>query len=1065
MHFPQSLVAQSEARMIANNDNQYLVPTSGNPLRGLIQDHVVAGVWMTNKDTFINRENYYQIIYGALRPEGNYSGHGRVLTVPPAIWKPCPMWTGKQLISTILKNITPADATGLSLHSTSKVRGKSWGIHDAEESVMFFESDLLCGVIDKSQIGASPYGLVHSVYDLYGAEIAGKLLGILSRLFTKFLQHRAFTCRMDDLLLTRRGDELRSRLISETTQRGIRATLSTIGLSEMEAKTSQGMIDVESRLQEVLRDDMKMAALDNAYNGETSSLQTAINNQCLPAGLSKPFPWNNMQMMTASGAKGTLVNASQISCLLGQQALEGRRVPVMVSGKTLPSFRAFETAPRAGGFVAQRFLTGIRPQEYYFHCMAGREGLIDTAVKTSRSGYLQRCLIKHLEGIRVHYDHTVRNSDSSILQFRYGDDSLDVTKQKHLQQFNFSVMNRCSLIQLFKPTEVVNKIDCTTAIDYNDKLMKALKKGNLPLPEPTLSLYSPSRYLGSMSEKFAMEVEDYQLKNPLRILKSKSKFRKQWPSFIKTEELVSMQLFNSLMHVRFMRGLVEPGEAVGLLASQGVGEPSTQMTLNTFHFAGHGAANVTLGIPRLREIVMTASTNIKTPTMKFPIRPGVSDDEFARFIKRTARLYLSQVVDEVVVQERLTRAGNNQLLKVYDIRIQLYPADEYCAEYSIKVETVFKSIVRMFVPTLDRAIRRELKTRESDLKNQLAEIGKGKSSASSRANGDASGEADSEDEHPDLPARRVDEADIEDGDAYDEKRARQRDELDYDQDVRDCDSETDAINDEKLREMTGVLKVDEVGDTDDDDASLSMADTEEARDLEALEIHQANAEELANEVHQSSKFVTSVKFDKFGGYCELQMKFPSNVPKLLLVGMIEECCRKAVIQEIKGITRTLVSKSDDSHKGQQSMRRYGLTEGSNLIAAWDFGKGIIELDELYSNDINSMLKTYGVEAARSSIIKEISSVFKVYGISVDYRHLTIIADYMTSEGRYKPFNRSGLLNNVSPFLKASFETTANILTDATIFGDFDNLLNPSASIVLGQPPMSGTNSFDLLVKT
>ncbi len=96
-------------------------------------------------------------------------------------------------------------------------------------------------------------------------------------------------------------------------------------------------------------------------------------------------------------------------------------MPLMVSGKSLPSFRPFETSARAGGFVSGRFLTGIRPQEYFFHCMAGREGLIDTAVKTSRSGYLQRCLIKHLEGVHIQYDNTVRNADGSILQFNYGE--------------------------------------------------------------------------------------------------------------------------------------------------------------------------------------------------------------------------------------------------------------------------------------------------------------------------------------------------------------------------------------------------------------------------------------------------------------------------------------------------------------------------------------------------------------------------------------------------------------------------------------------------------------------
>jgi DNA-directed RNA polymerase I subunit RPA1 len=98
------------------------------------------------------------------------------------------------------------------------------------------------------------------------------------------------------------------------------------------------------------------------------------------------------------------VNQSMVSCALGQQALEGRRVPRLSSGRTLPSFAPYDPNPRADGFIMDRFLTGIRPQEYYFHCMAGREGLVDTAVKTSRSGYLQRCLVKHLEELKVCYD-------------------------------------------------------------------------------------------------------------------------------------------------------------------------------------------------------------------------------------------------------------------------------------------------------------------------------------------------------------------------------------------------------------------------------------------------------------------------------------------------------------------------------------------------------------------------------------------------------------------------------------------------------------------------------------
>jgi len=113
----------------------------------------------------------------------------------------------------------------------------------------------------------------------------------------------------------------------------------------------------------------------------------------------------------------------------------------MATGRTLPCFLPYDPNPRAGGFISDRFLSGLRPAEFFFHCMAGREGLIDTAVKTSRSGYLQRCLMKHLEGLKVAYDYTVRDADSSIIQFYYGEDSIDPNKVKYLEKFRFLAEN------------------------------------------------------------------------------------------------------------------------------------------------------------------------------------------------------------------------------------------------------------------------------------------------------------------------------------------------------------------------------------------------------------------------------------------------------------------------------------------------------------------------------------------------------------------------------------------------------------------------------------------------
>ncbi|GAA5929576.1 DNA-directed RNA polymerase I core subunit RPA190 [Sporobolomyces koalae] len=1053
MHFPQSLIAQAEARLIANTDNQYLVPTSGNPLRGLIQDHVVSGVWLTNKDTFFTREQYYQLIYGALRPEENYTGEGTVKTVPPAIWKPKPMWTGKQIFTTLLKNIQPSSMAGIHFSSKGKVPSSAWGIFPEEGEVLVHDGDLLTGIIDKAQIGASPYGLVHSVFELYGPEVAGKLLSVLSRLLTKFLQSRAFSCRMDDLVLNAQGNADRRKMLTTVNKKGLDAALEYTGLASADRSDPATADDLRARLEEILRDDYKLAGLDATVEGETNQVTTQLIKQCLPNGLVKPFPHNNMQTMTVSGAKGSNVNASQISCLLGQQSLEGRRVPTMVSGKTLPSFKAFETAPRAGGFVAGRFLTGIRPQEYYFHCMAGREGLIDTAVKTSRSGYLQRCLIKHLEGLRVHYDHTVRNADHSVLQFHYGEDSLDVTKQKHLHQFEFAIKNMESIVARYNPREALTKVAAIEDVVGESAMKKALKHPEAN--DPLLSSLSPSTVAGAVSERYAQAIEDY-IKNPRQrlIRPKKKKHMEDWPGFIRRDQLVTQEHFRGLMHMRYMRSLVEPGEAVGLMASQGVGEPSTQMTLNTFHFAGHGAANVTLGIPRLREIVMTASQDIKTPTMNLPILENVTDTRLKTFCQSSTRLVLSQVLDDVTVVEKLspkTAETNYSRQKTYTVRLNLFPRVDYEAEYSIKPEQIVTGIAKNFVPMLDKAILKEIKQNDKEIKSQAGDMGKGRKEKSrggksSGADEDGGGEADAG-----VVGR--DEGEEIDGDADDERRKRQGDEeATYDED-EDEDNEDDA---EEALEAKFKEDDEDRESSDDDDSDAESEDEEIVAKRSKAQLVE-RIKTLERRVGESSRYINKLVFDKEEGeFCEFELEFSSQAHKLLLVGIVEEVCRNAVVHEVPGIARCFVAKAANANAAAQ---RNAVTEGVNLHALWNFGNGVVDLNRLSTNDVGAILRTYGVEAARSSIINEMSAVFSVYGIGVDYRHLTVIADYMTSEGGYKPFNRTGLSNNSSPFLKASFETTAGFVAEAALHGDFDNMVGPSARIVVGRTPESGTGAF------
>ncbi|KAH7916295.1 hypothetical protein BJ138DRAFT_1219726 [Hygrophoropsis aurantiaca] len=1046
IHFPQNQVARAEAMFIANTDNQYLVPTSGKPLRGLIQDHVVAGVWMTCQDAFFSREEYFQLLYGALRPEDEGYHLGRLVTLPPTIWKPRPVWTGKQIISTVLKNITPTYADGLNLDSKAKVPGHLWGKESKEDEVIFMDGELLCGILDKSAFGATDYGLVHSVYELFGADVAGKLLGILSRLFTKFLQHRAFTCRMDDLALTPDGDSKRTELLRKGRNLGTEGAIENFpSLSKLSKEDVPAALT--PLLEDVLRDDSKMAGLDVTVKTKLSGLTKSIADACMPHGLLRKFPHNHMQTMTLSGAKGSAVNAQQISCALGQQELEGRRVPVMVSGKTLPSFKSFETKAMAGGYVASRFLTGVKPQEFYFHCMAGREGLIDTAVKTSRSGYLQRCLIKHLEGIRVHYDHTVRGSDQSIYQFHYGGDGLDVTKQKHLYQFEFAARNEATLVNLYKPKNITGAVDDHLAGAH---MKKVLKRSNVrpdkttPAPReqfsPALNLYSPSRYLGSTSEKFAEAVDKYVNTNPHDLLKLKTTSTE---SVIKRRKpAMKAKYFRLLMNVKYMRSLVDPGEAVGLLASQGVGEPSTQMTLNTFHFAGHGAANVTLGIPRLREIVMTASQKPKTPSMTIDILSGVSQLDIDSFCKMASRLSLSQVVDTVTVKERLTAQGEARRTE-FVIDMAFFPAEEYKEEYGAVPLDILAAFGTKFPLILKKEIQNEMKKLDADLKAQINQLGKGKVTREG-----ANRDDDEQEDDEGVAAQNNgddDKSERGDGDADDAKRARQqKEQTSYESDEESESGEYDdaAIeaafaSDEKESEHEGEKKL-----------GHRRSLREESKMVEELFI-------------DNFKQATSFKFNAAG--CSITLEFPADFPKLLLVGIVERTCRKTIIREIPGITDCFSAVIKE--RGIEKTRL--TTNGSNFRGIWMFAgisdEGIIVEDTIYSNDIYAILKTYGVEMARAAILREIGGVFDAYKIDVDMRHLELIGDYMTFDGGYKPFNRKGLSTNPSPLLKASYETTAAFLSDATLYGDFDDLSTPSGNIVMGRPNLTGTGVFDIVM--
>ncbi|KAI8058444.1 hypothetical protein BDF22DRAFT_665808 [Syncephalis plumigaleata] len=1028
LHFPQNEIARAEAAMIAATDYQYLVPTDGSPLRGLIQDHVVAGVWMTKRDSFFTREEYQQVLYGALRPEDDALGSGRIILLPPAIMKPVPLWTGKQVISTLLKNLTYGHPP-FYLKSKAKVAARYWGRGSEEAQIVVHHGELVQGVLDKSQFGASAYGLVHTIFELYGPSFAGRLLSMLGRLFTKYLQSKAFTCRMDDLTLTPEGDAWRRDLMEQGKKDGPQATLGFIAKGGSPSSVANlANPEYKRRMEEVIRDDEKLQGLDAAMKTAMNQLTSSIISKCIPDGYSSN------------------VNVSQISCCLGQQELEGRRVPIMISGKSLPSFKPFDSNARAGGYIAGRFLTGIRPQEYFFHCMAGREGLIDTAVKTSRSGYLQRCLVKHLEGLKVQYDHTVRDSDGSVLQFQYGEDALDVTKQKHLQQFGFAASNYQALLHKINPGRALYALDTESAVKYAKRAAKHPEKY-----VPTLAVYSPSKYLGAVSEKFHQSLTKYIDANEDGLLHTKtsptSKIARKY------DQQITPSKFQALMRLKYLQSLVEPGESVGVLAAQSVGEPSTQMTLNTFHFAGFGAVKKChMGIPRLREIVMTAT---------------------AKFANDISRLTLADVMDEVQVTERLIKDDSGRRLKIYTVCLKMFTSQEYSQEYNVNAAAIARAIEVQFARKLDKRLMKQLRrpiTNDGfDDEQETLEQVFGTTKKSGKKSSKLGGHAGDEDDQDVVAQDNDSDTNADEQDATDAKMARLRKEMaTYDgpeeeevemneqssssEDDDDEDDEDDSEGDEtrtkqKKKKQTASNKNN--GEDEDEEMTNANKDgnTTASMSVEALE------EARGKRITGSSAFITQYRFDmEEGAWCELDLQFPSNTQKLLMVDIVQQVCRESVVREVANIQRGFQVPNESEN---DTSRRIS-TEGLNFHGMWE-RSDIIDVNSIYSNDIAAILRTYGVEAARSAIIREIAGVFDVYGIGVDLRHLSLIADYMTFEGGYKPFNRMGIDSNTSPFLKMSYEMTCKFLTQSTLFADQDALTSPAARIVVGR----GTGAFEL----
>lgn len=1009
-HFPQSHLGRSEAINITSSCYNYLSPRDGKPLTGLIQDYMVSGVLLTVRDRFFTVEKFNKLLYSAL-----VNPKQLIVCLPPTILKPTKLWTGKQLISTLIINSTPRGSVFLNMHGKSKVTEKLWPgstpVTDpnmSEDNILVRNGQLLRGIFDKNQLGSSPYGLIHVFHELYGGEYANKFLSVLGRACISLLQYSGFSMGVHDVVCTSSAMKARHKLLLKSRNSGERLLKAVF---ESKPDTS---LKEQFRKAHLAQEERKMMELDNQAKNIANNYQNLINQTCSGGCLVKPFPSNSLQLMIQSGSKGTPVNAMQISGLIGQVELEGLRPPLMISGRTLPCFEPYSSSLQSGGFIESNFLLGLKPFEYFFHCMAGREGLVDTAVKTSRSGYLQRCLIKHLEGVTVRYDYSVRDSDGSVIQFLYGDDGCDICSLQfaHDNKFEIFSMNRKQLENSLKPQAAFKHIDNTSALDHllNSQSKKKNRttfppKSNLscvkikdtrissvlnvPLP-PTLALFNPGHYYGAISELFYRSLINFTETDAGNTIVSGKYSSLKWQCNKKN--------FINLMLLKYMRCLCVPGEAVGVLTGQSIGEPSTQMTLNTFHFAGRGEMNVTLGIPRLRELFLAAGDNIKTPSISVLIKSCDSALKVANsLVLRMNPIPLSKLISSMDLLLKYDQQPDSRLVK-YKCSISMkFASKSNLKSYGMSAKTLSRFIEHTFTKQLSAEV-----TKKSHIKSQKLIAIKETFTSSKRTKEFEKNDADEKEEEAQQSS-------------YSSSSS---------------DSETCSLDNEPVAVDQQLPFMDEPYDGPQDNQKY----------LEQV------SQTLATSTHG---FV----FDKKQSCCSFDLTVDVSSQRVSLIPLIRKIVDKTILNEKVNIKRCFIS--------TDAQRSLFQIEGNNIFGLWQYAD-IFELETLYSNNVQKMFECFGIEAARTTLIKEVRSVFEAYGITVNYRHLSLLGDYMTFHGTYRPCNRYGIAANPSSFQKMSFETTVQFLKNACTFGEVESLLSPSARLVTGLPVKIGTAAFEVL---
>ncbi|CAO1605630.1 MAG: hypothetical protein LQ349_002017 [Xanthoria aureola] len=966
LHVPQSEETRAEISQLCMVPLNIVSPQRNWPIMGIVQDTLCGIYKICRRDVVLSEEQVMNILLWVPDWDG---------VIPqPAILKPQPRWTGKQIISLVLPptlNYLQVEKAGFSPLK--------------DEGVFVDGGELMYGLFKKSAVGASKQGIIHIIFNEKGPEAALNFFNGAQTVVNYWLLHNGFSIGIGDTIPDRKTIQGIEDAVSEQKMEVTEITRKATA-DELESLPGMSIRETfESKVQ---------AALNQARENAGTKTQESLKDL------------NNAVQMALSGSKGSTINISQMTAIVGQQAVEGKRIPFGFKYRTLPHFTKDDYSPESRGFVENSYLRGLTPTEFFFHAMAGREGLIDTAVKTAETGYIQRRLVKALEDVMAKYDGTVRNSLGDVVQFLYGEDGLDAV---HIESQSVDIVT-CSTnqferkcrVDLMDPTpetsippeflecskEIAGDLDVQSHLDEEyEQLQKARDFLREKKTDDSPMYYLPLNIIRILENaKAAFKIRNNARSNlhPAEVIPQVNDlldrlvivrghdplsqeaqhnatllFKAQLRSRLVFKRLVLENSLNKLafQHVlgeiesKFCRAAVNPGEMVGVLAAQSIGEPATQMTLNTFHFAGVASKNVTLGVPRLKEILNVAK-DIKTPTM-------------------TVYTTFESVGDKAIDQENtntVRRAIEHTTLRSVTETTELY----YDPDIQSTVIEADRDMVDSYfiLPELDSGVEQ----RQSRWLLRIV-----------------------------LGRRRL----LDKGLTVQEVASKIKEDYEADLAV--------IFSDDNAEEQ--VIRMRLIKPNSKDDEYEDPEDTDEGN-LKKLEAHILD---------------------------DLTLR---GIPKI----------RKAFITTKDRI----IHEKDGSVKTKKDAEWTLDTEGTALAAV--LAMDGVDTKRTYSNSFFEVLQVFGIEATRSALMRELTAVLAFDGSYVNHRHLALLVDVMTSRGHMMAITRHGInRGNTGALMRCSFEETVEILLEAAACGELDDCRGVSENVMLGQLAPLGTGELEVLL--